>query len=221
MTDVAFGRDGSTEALDTYINEGAATTNYESATTLECTYWSASGRAFTLIKWDLSSLPAGCTITSATLTFTRSTADLAIDTAIYRVLVDWHVAEATWNKASTTPDVSWNTAGALGSGSDHAVAATDTFAITDPTPATVALDVTADVQAFVDGTNNYGWLWMVTGTTANQFYTSCSADNGTAASRPYLEVSYTPAAGGQPTAARHQGIPGAKRTLPALGGRWG
>ena len=97
---------------DTQIVENTPTTNYGAATEFEADGDDPGGSGtdiYTLLRFDLSSLPAGASITSANvaLNVTNSSAQ---QYQSYEVKRSWAEGEATWNLASTgTP---WGTAGA-------------------------------------------------------------------------------------------------------------
>lgn len=86
---------------------------------------------------------------------------------LFRVLKNWTEAGATWNCAidsntgNTKKDCSGTTAWTMSSGSGvvWATARTAQFNVTNGKAGVVSLDVTADVLAFLGGSNtNYGWI---------------------------------------------------------------
>jgi hypothetical protein len=111
----------------------------------------------TLIQFDLSSIPAGSTINSATLTLNADTrfggnaANQPMD--LYRVTRPWTEAEVTWSLAST--GMPWTTPGGDYVGTtgvkDAAPYATNNANPADDTP--VAWNVTALAQEWVSGAN--------------------------------------------------------------------
>jgi hypothetical protein len=57
----------------------------------------------------------------------------------------------------------------------------------------VTLDVTADVQAFVDGSSNFGWrLCDANEATGNNSEAIFGSRDGSSANQPHLDVVYLP-----------------------------
>jgi hypothetical protein len=150
-----------------------------------------------LIKIDLNSVPAG-TYTSATLTLTCTGGDgaEARSLSLHRLLADWSegsqtgaVVEgdgATWDYRNANGAVAWGAAGAQ-SGVDYVATASVTVSVS--ATGTYEFDVTADIQAWLSGTANYGWIVInnaeATNTTRKLF---ASSDYATAASRPQISI---------------------------------
>lgn len=167
-------------SADSKLVENASSTNYGTDTYFETYPWTgASATRRGLVAFDLSSIPSGSTITSATLKLmTTSTYGNTRTIAAHRATSSWTEGTVTWSNfaaafngtATATASVSW-------SGS-HAVR---TF------------DVTTDVAAFVAGTSsNYGWLIKDNGEDNSQAYWGFGTkENGTSANRPVLTVVYT------------------------------
>jgi hypothetical protein len=132
-----------------------------------------------LVMFDLSSLPGGASIASATLTLCYSANPTGGSQG--------HVHEvrrvtSTWDEL-----VTW--------GTQPSFAGTATDSIVVPTSQQcMTFDVTADVQLWVDGTTNDGWQIMDqnegVGPSADAKYST--RENGTVAERPQLVVSYSP-----------------------------
>ena len=71
------------------------------------------GRTAGLVRFDISTMPAGQTITDAKLRLNLESSDTGpFDVDLYKMLTTWVEAEVTWNSAST--GVAWGVAGALG-----------------------------------------------------------------------------------------------------------
>ncbi len=160
------------------------------------------------IKFDLSSVPAGSTITAVTLKLTMSkTNNGAQAIALHRTLQSW--GEGTSNAATggtgsgegdgiqaTTNDVTWlntffsNQTWATPGGSFVAAASASTSVGGVGTYQWTGM--TADVQAWVNNSaTNFGWIMTgneATQPTAKQFDTK---ENVTAANRPVLTVTFT------------------------------
>lgn len=175
---------------DTYINEGAATTNYGTVDTLmldgnDGTEFSSAA----LMKFDLSSIPAGSVILSATLILNSINATAA-SYPIYRLLRNWNASQATWNNYATGS--AWTTAGAQGAGTDYD--ATTLGNVTGGTGATsIALNAAGVgvVQSWVNGNlSNFGMITRNYAVTDG--FDFSSDDHATASNHPRLVVNYRP-----------------------------
>ena len=95
-----------------------------------------------LVHFDLSSLPAGVTIES-TILYLRITSINGVDRThnAHRVTADWTETGVTWNNQPSYDST-----------------ATDSVSTGSASETWVEWNVTSDVQLFVDGTQNYGWL---------------------------------------------------------------
>ncbi len=158
-------------------------------------YSASSFNAF-LWKFDLSSLPAGATIEKAQIRLYTGNGNTGMKFA--------PVVTHNWNEAISTrasynglasPNKNWGPASnEIFTGADLG-----TVSNADSCPAGAAFtveDVTADVQAMVNGTmGNYGWALFssLTGTALSggnhDYYASENTDDGR---RPALFISYTP-----------------------------
>lgn len=127
---------------DTYLSQDTATGNYATSTLAYVKADDAGHARRTLVKFDTTSLPATALIFSAKVSLYAETVPGAERThGAFLALAPWSEATATW---TSTPSVS---------------AAATTNGYTPATPGWVTWDVTADVQAFVNGTiGNQGWL---------------------------------------------------------------
>lgn len=176
---------------DTTIDQGNTTANNGSSSQV----WSQSWLAYNkrgLVKFDLSGIPAGATINSATLTLREAdTQGTTRTVAVHRMTTDWTEA-ANWLTANGS--ASWGANGGDFAGSATATASVVWSGLFD----TDSWNVAADVQAFVNGSaQNYGWLLKDAseGSSAQyrwQFATRETADD------PSLTVNYT--AGAETTA---------------------
>ena len=164
-----------------------------------------------LIAFDVSSIPAGATITSVTLTLHMSrTNSGASNIQMRRVLADWGEGTSAAGRGegggapSTTNDATWvhrffpssvarwNTPGGDFS---TTVSATTSVGATETFYTWSGAGLVADVQAWVNGTSsNFGWILLgneVSIGTAKRFD---SSENSTVAFRPSLVIQYTPTA---------------------------
>lgn len=133
---------------DTYLNQYAPTTNY--GTAISFSVQSRTGYKYrAILSFDFSAvIPAGATITLATLSLYCTQGYVTRTITVYRLLcTDWVETEATWTIYKTGSN--WGTAGALGSGVD--------FTPTDAATAVSAVGgqwlnetVTAQVQTALD-----------------------------------------------------------------------
>lgn len=108
---------------DTYIsnyNPGDQTVNYGLSPTLRLR---SGDLESALIRWDISSVPAGANIVSAAISVHvdyRSN-ETSVPVSMYRMLRPWEEMQATWIKATNAAN--WATAGANGS-ADRSLTAT-------------------------------------------------------------------------------------------------
>ena len=167
-------------SADSYVRQDAAGTNYWNAVLMDVGSMKDGGtsknrRSF--VKFDVSSIPAGSTVGSATLTLCATAVPGSTRTyEVHAVSADWVETTITW---TNQPSV--------------AASATDTAT----TPASVGCmtwDVADDVQAWVDGTSNYGWRVVDDSESAPQDYLSQfrTRENSVVAERPTLDVTYSP-----------------------------
>jgi hypothetical protein len=121
-------------------------------------------------------VPPGVTVVRATLTLqTDDPSDNAVN--LHRMLIPW-------SEAST-----WASLGAgISADGLEAQATPDTTFTNNVDETTTSIDVTARVQAWVNGDTNLGWALLPTG---NNGYRFDSSEAGTAANRPALTVTYT------------------------------
>lgn len=186
--------------VDTYLREDQATTNYGTGATVNlCSL--ASYRSPGLFSFDVSGIPAGSKINSATLHIWNSstaTGDRAF--AFNSILVansGWTEAGAKWNTrsgsdywAGDTGNNGGTDAGCSVSGTDWNASALGTLTYTANTAANTEHTVTfsaAQVEAWL--TANYGCVMRITST--NQSFNWHSSDASTAGYRPYLAIDYT------------------------------
>jgi len=172
---------------DAYLASGSPNQNHGSETIMDL----FDGRDG-LVRFDVSSIPAGSTVTSATLILVVPSVT-GLNTKNYgvnRILVDWNEGTVTWNSPGST------------AGTHYATNPTASALI--PGAGTYNFDVTADVASFISGSaTNYGWRvkWIsnISGTPTQ--IDIGSRENSTPANRPTLTVAYTPAGDTTPPAA--------------------
>jgi hypothetical protein len=169
---------------DTYIDAGAPLNNYGTNNTFDVRPDNGADRRG-LLKFDLTSIPANSTVTSATLYLYEQGNKTGQTTYIYRVTSGWSEAAATWN--------SWSAPGGdFDSGISY-------FAfIPDQNNCMLTLDISSLVQAWVNGAyNNYGLLLYSLG--PNHIISYASKEDGTASRQPKLDIVYSVPATNTPT----------------------
>ena len=181
--DVAFqqGIDGYTGTEDTFIMEANPDTAYGDETWVE---WDGddprgTGTAnYGLLRFEdifgtsSGQIPPGSTILSATLTYTvDNTGDSA---TLNEAAVDWTEATTFASLGST--------AGVQAEDYGEEVGLAD-----GSTTGSHSIDVADSVQAWLDGEENFGWIFRPTADDGVEFF---SSEHSTVGDRPLLEVIY-------------------------------
>ncbi len=170
---------------DAYIRWGSlpGNTSYGDSTSLFVRQsgdpWGTSGGTLyrSLIHFDLSSIPEGATIESATLYGYMTARKGDREVAAYRVTEAWNESNVTWCN-----------------GPSNDTQPTD---VIDPGSAAnvwIAWNVTQDLQAYAEDTPNYGWKLAFPDesvTSTEQRVQLASRDSSDATLRPYLNVTYS------------------------------
>jgi len=100
--------------MDAYLSQNVPATNYGRDVVLKVNGNEPVGSGkdlSTLLRWDVSVIPGGSQVVSATLKFNIITPSLQ-KYEIFRVLRNWSETEATWNQATSL--VPWQSGGANG-----------------------------------------------------------------------------------------------------------
>ncbi len=183
---------------ETTLNESSVNNNMGGHATMHAGFTNGGTERRGLIQFDVSGIPSGSTITSVTLQLTVPSGNTANSPnfALHRMNTVWGegnksgnngaaagAGEATWNDSGFG---AWATPGA-GSGTDYVAAASaNTNVLGLGSYNWSSSGLSADVQAWVDGTANNGWILIETTSvsgTARRF-----SSNGA----PTLTVVYTP-----------------------------
>ncbi len=164
---------------DSYVRSAVPAGNYGASATLFAGRGTGTlGIYRTFVKFILPQYLSEVKILNASLYLYKS-ADTGTPTGInlgaHRVLVDWSETTINWNN-------------------QPGFSQTPTASVTPPTTNNLYLrwDVTSDVQAFVDGTPNYGWCIKSSNENQSTRIQFNSKENANANTRPYLYIEYAP-----------------------------
>lgn len=160
-----------------------------------------------LIRFDLSGIPAGATITSASLRLSVERSRPGIQPySLHRLTASWGEGATTTTdpgglgEPASTGDATWTarhfaTSDWITSGGDY-LSTASAAAMVDVAPSTATLTgagLIADIQGMVNGSaTNHGWILIGNEAgvhNAKRFYSR----EGLAGMRPRLTVDYTPA----------------------------
>jgi len=167
-----------TPSGDTYLEEKNPNNNYGSNNKLKIKTKNNDDKR-PLLKWDLSSIPSGATITSATMSFfvTRDRGGVTVN--IHRMSTDWTEGGADWNTYDGTSN--WIT-----SGGDYNGTPEGNFT-PDKKNQYVTVDVTSLVQNWTsEAYPNYGVILISDSDKEVKIASSESTGR-----EPVLNVSYT------------------------------
>jgi Calcineurin-like phosphoesterase/CARDB len=187
------GTNDYTGTRDTYLRQASATTAYGSApeVLVDGEDGAVGADINGLVRWDLSAIPRGSVVTSATIdAFVINPSSQPYE--VQELTRDWSEADATWTQASAT--VRWAGPGATGLG-DRAPAVLSTFTPNGQGFFRIPLNAwgVAVVQRWVDNpTTNFGLI--LSGASNVDGVDFASSENATVANRPRLVVGYTPPA---------------------------
>ena len=189
LVELQDGLNGYDGTRDTYIFNTSPSTVRGFEATIVQDYDSATVERRSLLSFDLSSIPAGATITSAELEFYVTAEGMGFN--FYRMFVPWDEATVTYTSigdrhyqadgidAETSVDVNWSKDGFTGF--------------------TSVIIPVSTIQDWVDGTlPNYGWLGIATDNPGGDGQQLASRENGTQTRNPKLTIEYY-AATGEPT----------------------
>jgi hypothetical protein len=160
---------------DTYLQEERPTEAHGDASEVSVDGAARGGKTQGLMRFDLAEIPEGSEVASAILTIQSTDGGKGAD--FHRMLVAWDES-ATWDSLD---------AGITADDAEAASSADFSTGGVDNGPAT--FDVTAAVQAWVDGAPNFGWALLPLGSNGWDFSTREGE------SPPQLAVTFLPPSG--------------------------
>ena len=151
------------------------------------------------LEFDLSDIPSGSVVNSATLTLWMDVpgsqrATTSATAQVFKLRRDWIETQATWN--SYTTGNNWSTAGAGNTSTDResTVVGSHTLTTGDGTGSQHDFTLTASEITSMLNSNN-GFLIQASSEN-NNAYQFRSSESSTSAQRPKLVVNYSPGGGG-------------------------
>ena len=162
---------------DTWADESKLNNTFGTNTVMLVRSWQSAKDGRSFVEFDVSSIPAGSTINTATLTLCATKVPSSTRTIdLHRITASWVETTLNWS----------NQPGVAGSVTDSAT--------TPGSPACMTWDVAADVQLWIYGTANEGWRAKdsVEGQGTKYITEFATRENGTPADRHILDVNYTP-----------------------------
>lgn len=191
-------------AGETYLRQGYPTRNYGGTVTVSVS--NGTNKQNSLYKWDLSTIPEGSTVTSASITFRVTDASTA-DFSIFAMRRAWVEGNSNDAESSTSANYNtydgvntWGTAGAMSTTLDRFT--TDLWDATGGSGGTFSAtgDVTIPlntsgveaVQGWVTSpSSNHGLTMQFTGTTGTaDYWIVASKENTSGYTAPTLNVTY-------------------------------
>jgi Bacterial Ig-like domain len=174
------------------LTELAPTTNNGTATTLKVDGNDpdpSGGDLYAALGWDLSQIPSGATVSSATVTLNLTNASLQSYGA-YELKRVWNEGQLSWNQAATgTP---WATAGAKGTTDRGSQIASVTPTNIAPYTFTIPASV---VQGWVSAPSSNNGILLANTTNSDGFVFQTKEG----ANPPKLTINYTTSGGGDTT----------------------
>jgi hypothetical protein len=183
----------STVGVDTYVRQGQATTNFGTATTMNVQTALTDNRRM-YVRFDLTkcrvAIPSTATVKIAYLALYMTAVPNQCRTYdVFRAPSTWSETAVTWNNQpfGITPNNPPN-----GERTDFATVGTGGTCEYTTANQYIAFDVTTDVQAFVGGTTNNGWMIRddaeLSATARSSTFSTKNANN--VARAPILIVNY-------------------------------
>ena len=194
------GLEGYQGCTDTYIEQYQPNQNYSGQEQIRAGY---RQQYASLLRFDVSSLPPDAIVAQATLQlYARGWSGASVGMDAFAINRDVNLAQATWNQAQTGS--SWGVAGCNHVPTDRQGLAESSIVLTLP-DTWYEFDLTALVRRWLDGSMaNNGVLLRATDPLSTHSFQFASAENGNAALRPRLIISFdlptaTPTEIGTPT----------------------
>ena len=178
------GTNGYSGMVDSHIRGDATTTNYGGSTELRV---DGDPDQSSLLRWDLSSIPAGATITNATLTFNVTNVTQHVY-ELYALKRAWSESTTTWGKADAA--VNWQSAGAKGA-NDRDTIVLGSLNSSATGPKTIALNSSgiAKVQSWVNSpSTNFGFILQ--DYTVSDSIILSSSEAAAVSQRPVITITY-------------------------------
>ncbi|MCS7039609.1 MAG: DNRLRE domain-containing protein, partial [Caldilineales bacterium] len=144
-----------------------------------------------LLRFDLSGIPAGSTITSATLSlWVKEVRDGNISIRAHKLTNSWNEAQVTWKARDKAANLLWTT-----QGGDYQAAILDSQTLIKGTKnAWASWNLTTAVNDwYTNPATNYGVILEAPVSTPKGEAKFKSSDDGTASQRPKLEVCFSAA----------------------------
>jgi hypothetical protein len=157
-------------AADSYVDQNSPNSNFGTNANLYVTSRNANRNRRTLVRFNLPSIPSGCSLTGSSLKLFSSAASGGRTIDLYRAGGAWTEGAVTWNTAPSPAGTATSRAAATGN---------------------LYWDATAQVQAMYSGTNN-GFLLrdQTEDAGSNQQQTYQSRDGTPDAQDPELRVTW-------------------------------
>jgi hypothetical protein len=183
-----------TAGIDNWIQNVNPDTNYGTNATM---YLGAAGAGSNinrdLLKFDISGIPAGATITSAILSlwlYENTSASNARIARVYRLKLAFNESQSTWNSRSTGN--SWNSAGAFGvADCEQTDIGSLSIAAAEGLGEKQWSLTPAKVQEWFVGTFTNNGILVKMDTENTDLHAFRSSDYATAGERPKLVIAYT------------------------------
>jgi hypothetical protein len=188
-------------AEDTYMSANDVQYNNGGNTSIHVDGTTGTSRRGALMKWDVSSIPNGATVTAASIVVNVTDASSLVFN-LYNMRRSW--VEGTSSQANSTTSANWNTydgaaswgtVGAANTSSDRFDtnlwgADTSSFASTGSRTVSLNSDGLAVIQGWLSGSANNGLaIQNYSGSTANAVFFD-SSENSTTANRPKMNITY-------------------------------
>src|SRR5215470_6269804 len=137
---------------DTLLDASSGTTNFGTATSLNVAARSGTGSAArSIVQFDFTSFPSIAVKRADMSLVVTAVGNKTGSYEVHSITSLWTESAATWNNRVT--NTAWNAAGG-----DYNATATAATTINGNTPGTYTWGITADVQSWYSGTQNFGHL---------------------------------------------------------------